>query len=83
MKEQLLILVDALLAAKAALLAYTESADKDIPRIVERLEAILYDPKVTNAMNALIPAIESPNVVPFRPGNQELEDVRHALWQKE
>lgn len=54
MKDQLLTVVDALLMAQAELDAYSASRDKNLERTIDRLEAILYAPKVSTAIQSEI-----------------------------
>ena len=73
MKDQLLILVEALRMARAELEVHRSRRVKNAPRTVERLEAILYDPQVVKAMRLLAPGIEAPSVVPgFEKENHEV-----------
>jgi hypothetical protein len=56
--------VDALLQAKAELAAHFEHADKSTARTVQRLEAILFDPKIDEAMGVLVPGSQGPSLIP-------------------
>ena len=64
MKDQLITVVDALLLAKAELNAHFERRVKNAPRTIQRLEAILMDPKVDEAMGLLVPGAKGPSLVP-------------------
>jgi len=88
-KDQLLVIIDALLAAKAALREYAEGRGKNVPQTIERLERIVYDPKVAQAMDALLPEIQAPslemeselaNIIPHERETEVHAD--NALWRK-
>ena len=64
MKDQLLTVVDALIMAKAELNTHYSRRVKNAPRTVERLKAILFDPKVRRAIGVLVPGAEAPSLVP-------------------
>ncbi len=65
MKDQLLVVVDAVLQAKAELNTHYSRRVKNAPRTIQRLHAILFDPKVSEAMGLLVPGIQaSPGLVP-------------------
>ena len=64
MKDQLLTVVDALIMAKAELNTHYSRRVKNAPRTVERLKAILFDPKVSKAIGVLVPGAEAASLVP-------------------
>jgi hypothetical protein len=71
MKDQLLIVVEALLMAKAELNTHYSRRVKNAPRTIERLKAVLFDPKVSKAIGVLTPDIEAPNLVPAKDDEQQ------------
>ena len=64
MKDQVITVVDAILLAKAELNAHFERGVNNGPGTVSRLEAILFDPKVDEAMGILVPGTKVPSIVP-------------------
>lgn len=77
MKDQLLIVVDALRQAKAEIYAYKAARVKNAPHTLRRIEAVLFDPKVSEAMGLLVPALsEAPSVVPNADTETVYENAR-------
>ncbi len=73
MKDQLLTIVDAIRQAKAEINAYEAGRVKNAPRTLRRIEAILSDTSVSEAMGLLVPALaDAPSVVP----NVETEKLK-------
>jgi hypothetical protein len=74
MKDQLLTVVEAIRQAKAEITAYQNARVKNAPRTLKRVEAILFDPRVSEAMGLLVPALsDAPSVVPE--GEHRSEDA--------
>ena len=63
MKNQLITIMEALRLAKAELRTHETRRVKNASRTVQRLQEILFDPRVTQALAALS-GLEAPSVIP-------------------
>ena len=74
MEDSLIALVEAVRLARLELHCYRDprcAASADWT--VERLERLLQDPKVSQAMHALVPNAESPSIVPAQSEEEVVE----------
>ena len=71
MKDQVIIVVDALLQAKAELNAHFEGTRTRTPGTIQRLEAILFDSKIDEAMGILVPGSQGPSLIPADEAHRE------------
>jgi hypothetical protein len=63
-KDELLVILDAVQMARAQMRAHYEGGWRDQARTIERLKEILLDDKVSSALGLLAPNIEAPGLQP-------------------
>ena len=62
MKDQVLIVAEALLQAKAEVQEYYDNGARETDRTIDRLYDILFDSRVSEAMGVVTPGLEAPLV---------------------
>ena len=62
MKDQVLIVAEAILQAKGEVQEYYDNGLRDSDRTIDRLYDILFDPRVSEAMDIVTPGLHAPLV---------------------
>ena len=64
MKDQLIVVLEALRVARAELMTHDGRRVRNGPRTIQRLKEVLFDDRVTQALSVLGQADAAPTVVP-------------------
>jgi hypothetical protein len=75
MKDQLIVILEAMRLAKAELMTHDTRRVKNAPRTVKRFKEILFEDRVTQALRSLGQDDEAPSVVPPQEGGPRSERV--------
>ncbi len=80
MKDQVVIVAEALWHAKNELQEYYDNGARDTDRTLDRLHDILFDPGVSEAMGIITPGLDAP-LVPEQKAFPFLEPAESSLDQ--
>jgi hypothetical protein len=75
MKDQLITILEALRMSRAELKTHDGRRVKNGPRTIQRLNEVLFEERVTQALNALGQGDDAPSVVPSQDGGSQNEPV--------
>jgi hypothetical protein len=75
MKDQLITILEALRVSRAELKTHDARRVKNGPRTIHRLNEILFDEKVTQALRSLGQDIDAPSVVPSQAFDRRNERI--------